>query len=108
MASPASLDALRRRAAVCTACDLYKRATQTVLGPDAVVCLGVTAATAVLKRRVTIGGSRGQALVSPEGIATFVTVHPSAILRIPGRLARETEMRRLAQDLSRAAEQTTR
>lgn len=32
MASPASLDALRRRAAVCTACDLYKRATQTVLG----------------------------------------------------------------------------
>jgi uracil-DNA glycosylase len=45
MASPASLDALRRRAAVCTACDLYKRATQTVLGPDAVVCLGVTAAT---------------------------------------------------------------
>ncbi|MGH7301180.1 MAG: UdgX family uracil-DNA binding protein, partial [Candidatus Rokuibacteriota bacterium] len=30
-ASP-TLDALRRRAADCTACDLYKRATQTVFG----------------------------------------------------------------------------
>ena len=27
-----TLDALRRRAADCTACDLYKRATQTVFG----------------------------------------------------------------------------
>jgi DNA polymerase len=68
----------------------------------------VTAATAVLKRRVTIRGIRGQALASPDGIPTFVTIHPSAILRLRGRLAREAEARRLAEDLSRAAEQTTR
>ncbi|MGH7396432.1 MAG: UdgX family uracil-DNA binding protein [Candidatus Rokuibacteriota bacterium] len=191
-----TLDALRRRAATCTACDLYKRATRTVFGegpagasmvlvgeqpgheedltgrpfvgpagrlldralaeagidrrrvyvtnavkhfkwgphkggkrriherpnrgeveachpwldqelwlirPEVLVCLGVTAASAVLERRVTIRGNRGRALVSPHGIPTFVTVHPSAILRIPSGRDREAETHRLADDLRRAA-----
>lgn len=43
------------------------------------------------------------ALTSPEGIRTFVTVHPSAILRIPDRSDREAEMHRFVDDLRRAA-----
>jgi DNA polymerase len=71
--------------------------------PAVLVCLGVTAASAVLERRVTIRDSRGRALVSPQGIPTFVTIHPSAILRIEDPQARATETRRLAEDLRRAA-----
>ncbi|HEY7654855.1 MAG TPA: UdgX family uracil-DNA binding protein [Methylomirabilota bacterium] len=74
-----------------------------LIRPEVLVCLGVTAASAVLRRRVTISASRGRALASPQGIRTFVTVHPSAILRIPDRADRETEMRRFVDDLRRAA-----
>jgi DNA polymerase len=68
-----------------------------------VVCLGVTAASAVLRRRVTIRASRGAALESPDGFRTLVTVHPSAILRIPDPKDREAERRRFVHDLERAA-----
>jgi uracil-DNA glycosylase family protein len=74
-----------------------------LIQPEALVCLGVTAATAVFQRRVTIRGARGRALMSPQGIRTFVTVHPSAILRIPDRRDRDAELGRLANDLRRAA-----
>jgi uracil-DNA glycosylase family protein len=74
-----------------------------LIRPEVLICLGVTAATAVLRRRVTIRDDRGHALVSPQGISTVVTVHPSAILRIPDRDDRETELHRLASDLRRAS-----
>ena len=74
-----------------------------LIKPEVLVCLGVTAATAVLQRRVSIRETRGHALVSPQGIRTFVTIHPSAILRIPDRNDREAEIGRLASDLRRAA-----
>jgi DNA polymerase len=72
-----------------------------LIRPQALVCLGVTAANAVLRRRVTIRASRGRALTSPEGIRTFVTVHPSAILRMPDDATRRTEMDRFVEDLMR-------
>jgi len=74
-----------------------------LIRPEVVVCLGVTAARAVLRRRITISASRGEALTSPEGFRTFVTIHPSAILRIPDPANREAERHRFADDLRRAA-----
>jgi uracil-DNA glycosylase family protein len=71
--------------------------------PEVVVCLGATAAGAVMGRGTTIRSARGRALVGPEGIRTFVTVHPSAILRMPDRRLRQEEMRRFVGDLRRAA-----
>lgn len=71
--------------------------------PEVVVCLGVTAARSVLKRRVTISGARGETLTSPEGYRTLVTIHPSAILRIPAPADREAEEHRFVDDLRRAA-----
>ncbi len=190
-----TLDALRRAAATCTGCDLYKRATQTVFGegnsrasimligeqpgheedlagrpfvgpagrlldkalvqagldrrqvyvtnivkhfkwksqeggkrrihekpgrseveacrpwfdkelwlvqPEVLVCLGATAAAAILGPAVRVGTARGRALPSPQGIRTFVTVHPSAILRIPDDAERTAAMRRFVADLRRA------
>ena len=74
-----------------------------LIRPEVVVCLGVTAARSVLKRRVTISGSRGETLTSPEGYRTLVTIHPSAILRIPSPADREAEEHRFVDDLRRAA-----
>ncbi len=74
-----------------------------LIRPQVVVCLGATAAESILGRRITISGSRGQALTSPLGIRTFVTVHPSAILRIPDREARRVALGRFVDDLRRAA-----
>jgi uracil-DNA glycosylase family protein len=74
-----------------------------LIRPEVLVCLGATAAATVLRRRVTISASRGQVLTSPEGIRTFVTVHPSAILRIPDQADRQAELHRFVDDLRRAA-----
>ena len=74
-----------------------------LIRPEVVVCLGVTAARSVLKRRITISGSRGETLTSPEGYPTLVTIHPSAILRIPVPADREAEEQRFIDDLRRAA-----
>ena len=74
-----------------------------LIRPEVVVCLGVTAARSVLKRRITISGSRGETLTSPEGYRTLVTIHPSAILRIPVPADREAEEQRFIDDLRRAA-----
>jgi uracil-DNA glycosylase family protein len=75
--------------------------------PEVIVCLGVTAARSVLQRRVTISASRGEPLTSPEGYRTFVTIHPSAILRVPDQKNREAEEHRLVDDLRRAAASPT-
>src|SRR5258708_15444187 len=45
----------------------------------------------------------GEPLTSPEGFRTCVTIHPSAILRIPEPENREAEAHRFVDDLRRAA-----
>jgi DNA polymerase len=85
------------------ACRPWLQQELWLIRPEVVVCLGVTAASAVLRKRVTISASRGESLESPDGFRTFVTVHPSAILRIPDRKDREAEMQRFVHDLRRAA-----
>jgi DNA polymerase len=84
------------------ACRPWLQEELWLIRPEVVVCMGVTAANAVLRKRVTITASRGNALESPDGFRTFVTVHPSAILRIPDRRDREAERHRFVQDLQRA------
>jgi len=74
-----------------------------LIRPEVIVCLGVTAARSVLQRRVTISASRGEPLTSPAGYRTFVTIHPSAILRVPDQKNREAEEHRFVDDLRRAA-----
>ena len=74
-----------------------------VIKPEVLVCLGATAAGAVMGRGTTIKSARGRELVSPAGIRTFVTVHPSAILRMPDRALRQEELHRFVGDLRQAA-----
>jgi len=57
----------------------------------------------VLGRAVTITASRGRGLTSPEGYRTVVTVHPSALLRIPDPDERKDAEQRFVADLREAA-----
>jgi DNA polymerase len=72
--------------------------------PRVVVCLGTTAARAVLGRSVTITKVRGQALQTAAAPVVFVTSHPSAILRAPDAAARARGRAQLVADLAHAAD----
>ncbi len=52
-----------------------------IIHPDAVVCLGATAAKALLDRNVKIGDMRGQWLDGPAGTQVLTTYHPAYLLR---------------------------
>jgi DNA polymerase len=70
--------------------------------PRVVVCLGTTAARAVLGRAVVIGKVRGQPLQADDA-TVFVTSHPSAILRAPDAASRARGRAQLVADLTQAA-----
>ena len=70
------------------ACLPWLAAEATVVRPDVVVCLGATAARAVLGRDVPVTAARGHPVEdSPlDGVGTVVvTTHPSALLRLRGK-----------------------
>jgi len=51
--------------------------------PRLIVALGATGLRALMGRTMPVLANRGQTLTSVFDIPTFVTVHPSALLRIP-------------------------
>jgi len=85
------------------ACSAWLERELQMLKPTLVVLLGTTAATSVLKRKLTIEGARGEIIESPELTArVLVTVHPSYLLRIPKEL-QEDAYGRFVADLRLAA-----
>ena len=55
--------------------------------PDLVLALGVTAAQSLTGRRsIVLSRERGRLLELPGGHRGMVTIHPSALLRIPTTL----------------------
>jgi DNA polymerase len=67
--------------------------------PRLVVALGVTAASALLGRPVSLQLERGRVTALEDGSHVLVTAHPSSILRIPDPAAQGREYRRLVGDL---------
>jgi uracil-DNA glycosylase len=65
------------------ACHTWLEQEIDLVAPEVIVCLGVTAARAVLGRATTISKVRRQVLDGPGGRAVVVTIHPSAVLRAP-------------------------
>lgn len=63
------------------ACRPWLDAELRVLQPRLVVCLGATAAQALLGRNFRVTRQRGQVFDGPGGLRYTATVHPSAILR---------------------------
>jgi uracil-DNA glycosylase len=67
--------------------------------PEILVCLGATAAQSVIGKSVAIMKERGKFIDSVLGKLTFVTIHPSAILRQRDSDEREQEYRRFASEM---------
>jgi DNA polymerase len=85
------------------ACRPWLDAELTVVKPEALVCLGATAAQALLGRQFKVTQERGRLLESELAPVTLATVHPSSILRAPDDEARRRERALFVDDLRVAA-----
>ncbi len=70
-----------------------------LIEPEVLVCLGATAAQALLGRAFKVTARRGQVVSSPFAAHTVATVHPSSILRQQTSEERRREMDRFIVDL---------
>src|SRR5689334_14714755 len=86
-------------AAEIAACRPWLQAEIDVVKPRAIVCLGSTAAQAVIGPKFRVSVQRAQFVQSPLAPFVTATVHPSSILRAPTDDARHEEMRRFINDL---------
>ena len=71
--------------------------------PRVLVCLGATAAQALIGKSFKVSRQRGEFVRSTLAPLVTATVHPSSILRAPGDEARHEEMRRFVADLEKVA-----
>jgi len=67
--------------------------------PDVVVCLGATAAQALLGRSFRVTQQRGKLMPFEHAPYVLATVHPSSILRAPDEESRHREYRWFVNDL---------
>ncbi len=81
------------------ACRPWLDAEMETVKPEVVVCLGATAAQALLGRSFRVTKQRGQLLPFQRGSQALATVHPSSILRAPDDDARHREFELLVNDL---------
>jgi DNA polymerase len=86
------------------ACQPWLEAEIDALRPELIVCLGATAAQALLGPSFRLTHHRGERLaLATAPAAVLATIHPSAVLRAPAGARREA-MDGLVADLRRAAE----
>ncbi len=85
------------------ACRPWLDAELAVVRPNILLCLGATAAQALLGKSVRVSRQRGQLLQSPLANFVMVTVHPSSVLRAPTDADRLRETERLRDDLAKVA-----
>jgi DNA polymerase len=84
-----------------TACRPWLDAELAVVRPEVVVCLGATAAQALLGKDFRVSQQRGQMVPSPLARFVTATVHPSSILRAPDEESRRREIEQFVADLKR-------
>ncbi len=82
-----------------TACRPWLDAEIAVVQPQVIVCLGATAAQALLGRDFRVSERRGQLVSSPLAPYVMATVHPSSMLRAPDDETRHREIERFTDDL---------
>ena len=85
------------------ACRPWLETEIALVKPRVLVCLGATAAQALLGKAFKVSQQRGQFVESSLAPLVTATVHPSSILRAPDDEARHLEMRRFVQDLKKIA-----
>ena len=85
------------------ACRPWLLAEIAVVKPEVLVCLGATAAQALLGASFRVTKQRGLFVPSPLAARVTATVHPSSILRAPDDEARRLETARFIADLKKVA-----
>ncbi|HEY0626585.1 MAG TPA: UdgX family uracil-DNA binding protein [Allosphingosinicella sp.] len=85
-----------------TACRWWIEQERTLIRPPVTVALGATAARSLFGKNVTISALRGAPQQALDGGETWVTVHPSFLLRV--RDNREEEYARFVEDLRKVGE----
>jgi DNA polymerase len=90
-------------AAEIEACRPWLDAEVAVVRPSIIVCLGATAAQALLGRDFRVSTQRGQFIQPPGMPVITATVHPSSILRAPDEETRHAEMTAFIADLKKVA-----
>jgi DNA polymerase len=88
-------------AAEINACRPWLEAEIQVIKPRAIICLGSTAAQAVIGPKFKVSTQRGTFVQSPLAPLVTATVHPSSILRAPTDEARRAEIGRFIDDLKK-------
>ena len=83
-----------------TACRPWLESEFESIKPKVVVCLGSTAAQAVLGKPVRVMQERGN-FITMGGRDVFITIHPSAILRLREQTERDAAYRQFAEDMKR-------
>ncbi len=82
-----------------TACRPWLETEIALVKPRAIVCLGATAAQALLGKGFKVTTHRGALVISPLAPLVMATVHPSSLLRAPDDETRQRETQRFIQDL---------
>jgi len=90
------------------ACRPWLEAEIRVVKPRAIVCLGSTAAQAIIGPKFRVSVQRAQFVDSPLAPLVTATVHPSSILRAPTDEARHLETKRFIDDLKKIRERIER
>jgi uracil-DNA glycosylase family protein len=85
-----------------TACRPWLEAELAVVNPGVLVCLGATAAQALLGRQFRVSRQRGELVDSPLAPHVLATIHPSAILRADDD-QRDAEYSAFVDDLRKVA-----
>jgi uracil-DNA glycosylase len=90
------------------ACRPWLEVEIALVKPRILICLGATAAQALLGRSFKVSQQRGTVVTSPLAPVVSATVHPSSILRAPDDETRREEMRRFVQDLRTIAREMSK
>ena len=86
------------------ACRPWLETELALIRPRIIVCLGATAAQSILGPQVRITRDHGQFFESPWATLTTVTLHPSALLRMPDEEKRREARVQFLEDLRKVAE----
>ena len=70
-----------------------------VVRPRLVVALGATAAQGLMGRAIPVGANRGAVLDAADGLRVFITIHPSALLRLQDEDERRSAYASFVNDL---------
>ena len=83
------------------ACRFWLENERELIRPPVTVALGATAARSLIGKVVTIGKVRGSPIELSDGSECWVTMHPSALLRMPEAERRRAERARFVEEMKR-------